>query len=556
MLARLGAEDRLLRVQTGRRAEDDDVDIAVFEHVGERRMPGRVVLSGKILSCIFARLSDGCETHVVDVRYGVCVDFADIAGSDDSDVKLVCHRLPPLTDCILDEVAPSPQFEHCHDRAIVTGCYTRTRQLAMVCRAIPHRLSDESAMKMLQDWYKKDVSLEWAGVCLDLAVAQELFSSHEVDAGSRLLLKTLDPSAMPERGLAVDYGCGYGVLGLAWKATHPGWRVQLIDRDALAVAFSDWNATRLGFDDVEAMCDLGLQRGSDQDRPDLVLWNVPGKIGESVVQALTLDILDRMVAGGLLALVVVHPLADAILSAVASVESVVVEREDAGKEHRVLHIRRLYADAPIFAEDPFTRGVFDRERVLIAGKELEYDLAPVVGLPEFDAPSFGTSMVLDALAALAEDVRRVLVVRPGQGHVPLALAATRDLERIVLLDRDELALRTSARGLELAHTEGAVATARVPLDVDRLGEETVDAAIVLLDDDLRPPVMHWLQDVVTRACVPEAEVIASGKSTQVSRWVAAGKKRGTIRERGASKRRGMRVSMGVRKELASRVAAE
>jgi len=70
-------------------------------------------------------------------------------------------------------------------------------------------------------WYKKQVDLVWRGQRLSLAVAQELFSSHDVDAGSKLLLRSLDPDQFPDAGRAIDFGCGYGVLGLAWQQAKP-----------------------------------------------------------------------------------------------------------------------------------------------------------------------------------------------------------------------------------------------------------------------------------------------------------------------------------------------
>src|SRR5680860_833723 len=106
----------------------------------------------------------------------------------------------------------------------------------------------------VERWHKKDVMLTWNTRQTNYAVAQELFSSHEVDAGSKLLLRSLDVTPFPERGHAIDFGCGYGVLGLAWRDALPGWTVDLVDRDALAVAFSRWNAVRLGLDDGSVTC--------------------------------------------------------------------------------------------------------------------------------------------------------------------------------------------------------------------------------------------------------------------------------------------------------------
>ena len=156
------------------------------------------------------------------------------------------------------------------------------------------------------DWYKKQVTLRWGDLRFDLDVAQELFSSHEVDSGSLLLLRSLAHPQFPRDGRCLDYGCGYGILGIAWKASHPDWDVTLVDREALAVAFSAHNAQRLGY---EVDCIGGLdpldREGSGYD---LLLWNVPGKAGAPVLAELMADSLDALALGGLLALVVVHPL--------------------------------------------------------------------------------------------------------------------------------------------------------------------------------------------------------------------------------------------------------
>src|SRR5215211_6528045 len=73
----------------------------------------------------------------------------------------------------------------------------------------------------LSPWEKKTVTLEWAGLKLPFRVAQELFSSHEIDQGTKLLLRPLDHSALPADPVVLDFGCGYGPLGLAVKARTP-----------------------------------------------------------------------------------------------------------------------------------------------------------------------------------------------------------------------------------------------------------------------------------------------------------------------------------------------
>ena len=61
-------------------------------------------------------------------------------------------------------------------------------------------------------------SFSHKGIDLEFDVAQTLFSGHEIDQGSALLLRSLDV-ATPARVL--DLGCGYGVLGITLARLFP-----------------------------------------------------------------------------------------------------------------------------------------------------------------------------------------------------------------------------------------------------------------------------------------------------------------------------------------------
>ena len=295
-------------------------------------------------------------------------------------------------------------------------------------------------------WHKKNVDLTWNTRKTTYAVAQELFSSHEVDAGSRLLLRSLDLAALPERGHGLDFGCGYGVLGLALRNALPDWTVDLIDRDALAIAFCRWNSERLGFSDGSVACRVGLGVDSAPATGcDLVLWNVPGKAGESVLRTLTADVAEALADGGLAALVVVNPLAPVVREALLADEAVRIVVDQAHAEHSIIHARRVGAGNG--QGDPFDRGVFDRELAEFGVDDFDYDITPVVGVPEYDSYGFASQVLFDALRTVDGDTSTILVQRPGQGHVPLVAANRFRPNRLVLVDRDQLALRASVRAL-------------------------------------------------------------------------------------------------------------
>jgi 16S rRNA (guanine1207-N2)-methyltransferase len=155
--------------------------------------------------------------------------------------------------------------------------------------------------------FKKTVTLDHGGRRLELGVAQELFSSHEVDVGTRLLLRTLAGPEHASRRRVLDLGCGYGPLGLALRAAAADRVVHLVDRDALAVEYSRENAARNRLDEVEVYGSLGYAdvRGSGFD---LIVSNIPAKAGPPVIEQLLLGGAGLLAPGGLVAVVVIAPL--------------------------------------------------------------------------------------------------------------------------------------------------------------------------------------------------------------------------------------------------------
>ena len=139
-----------------------------------------------------------------------------------------------------------------------------------------------AAWKALGPYARGRLQLRALGQTLTLDVPHDVFSSQRIDDGTLLLLEHL-PAAQPRRVL--DLGCGYGALGLPIAARLPKAHFLLIDRDLLAVAASAHNAAALRLANVEAHPGLGY-RGLEGERFDLVLCNVPARIGPRAIRYL------------------------------------------------------------------------------------------------------------------------------------------------------------------------------------------------------------------------------------------------------------------------------
>lgn len=395
------------------------------------------------------------------------------------------------------------------------------------------------------DWYKKDVLLQWERTSLTFAVAQDLFSSHAVDTGSKLLLRSIDPKTFPARGAALDFGCGYGVLGLAWKARKPDWNVRLIDRDALAVEFSAWNAERLGLDSGDGTSwSVGLGPGEPPPAGfDLVLWNVPGKAGEAVLKRLAENVVDTLGRHGVVALVVVNPLAAALHAVYEARQDLDIVHEQRFADHTILHVKRHSSNSQTGNWlEPFERGVFDRDLRGFDTPAGSYTIRPVVGLPEYESLAFDTMMIVSAIEGLPDRPKAVVIAGCGQGHVPVAMHLVHGVVNFTLIDRDLLSLKASARALAaVGPGEGQVRTRAAPdIGVSEPDDAMrVDTAIIRLDDQIPPAVTStMIQDLERRAWDTGLTIVIGGGSTSVSRWLAAVAKRPRWNARSRLKRHG------------------
>ena len=128
-----------------------------------------------------------------------------------------------------------------------------------------------------------------------------LFSPRAVDDGSRLLLRHIE---VPTDADCLDLGCGYGILGVVLARLAPAGHTTLVDEDFVAVDYARNNLVRNGLDNGEALLSNGFDAIRDR-RFDLIVANLPAKVGKELLTIYLHDALTTLRPGGALWMVTV-----------------------------------------------------------------------------------------------------------------------------------------------------------------------------------------------------------------------------------------------------------
>jgi hypothetical protein len=342
----------------------------------------------------------------------------------------------------------------------------------------------------LTTYVNKTVDFKFMGAELRFDLSHALFSSFDIDQGTRLLLKTVArDSVLASAREILDEGCGVGVIGLCVAKAFPKANVSLRDRDSLAVAFALRNRALNKLRGTTAWTDpaTGLSRpakpaprvewgllgdGREGGPFDFVLSNLPAKAGAPVLAAFFTRLSGigsagqaaprapaLLVPGGRAGVVIVKPLAEAAAAWIAEAGLALVA-EAHGSGHNVYIVERRsegpedVAGAAAAARSEGARAELDLDSYLRVESrfklaDLSYRSRGFWGLPEFDTPGYGSSAAAEvALRAFAEaKAAEVLLIEPGVGHLGIWAARELGTKSLTAASRDLLALEATRLNL-------------------------------------------------------------------------------------------------------------
>jgi len=155
--------------------------------------------------------------------------------------------------------------------------------------------------------YRKDIkfSSSLSGHTLNFYSTWGIFSPREIDAGTQLLMKYIKIETDDD---CFDLGCGYGPIGLTMAKLAPQGKTLLVDKDFMAIEYSNKNASINNIDNAKAILSNGFQHIERSMRFNVIASNVPAKVGKEMMSLMLHDAHHHLKDNGKLYLVTVNGL--------------------------------------------------------------------------------------------------------------------------------------------------------------------------------------------------------------------------------------------------------
>ncbi len=187
-------------------------------------------------------------------------------------------------------------------------------------------------------YFKKEISYSFEGKTYYFDLGETLFSTFAIDHGTDFLLRNLASEVEPKRIL--DLGCGYGPIGIVLASKFPNSEVIMVDRDLLAVRYTNYNIKKNKLTNASAIGSVGMEALMPQ-KFDLIVSNIPAKIGdEAIAQEFILKPYESLNQGGELWVVVVNAL-NRLIPKVGSQNDLNLKMIKSRKGHTIYRIKKL-----------------------------------------------------------------------------------------------------------------------------------------------------------------------------------------------------------------------
>ena len=124
------------------------------------------------------------------------------------------------------------------------------------------------------------------GIAVEFIVEPGVFSHKRIDPGTKLLLEV---AQIPNEGMVLDLGCGYGVIGIVIAKLNSALKVYMVDINKRAVELAKLNAKLNNVENQVTVLHGDLYEPVDSIVFDLIITNPPFTAGFNVVEKIIIN---------------------------------------------------------------------------------------------------------------------------------------------------------------------------------------------------------------------------------------------------------------------------
>ncbi len=155
----------------------------------------------------------------------------------------------------------------------------------------------------------KTIKAKLLGNVLEFKTTLGLFCPEEIDEGTRMLLEAVGQIEGSNPTSILDIGCGYGPIGIALAKHFPKVRVDMIDKDFVAVDYANKNSkiNNVG-GSTKSFLSNGFSHVDKDKKYDLIVSNLPAKVNKEFFWILFGETFEHLNEGGVFAVVAIGQL--------------------------------------------------------------------------------------------------------------------------------------------------------------------------------------------------------------------------------------------------------
>lgn len=366
----------------------------------------------------------------------------------------------------------------------------------------------------------KRVSFKYHGTKSQFDLSLGLFSSFDIDIGTRLLLKTIAKEVDFTNIISIaDIGCGVGSLSIPLLIKHKNTSLFAADRDALALKFTKHNAelNKIDKNRISYNSSLLFDDFESEKKFNLIISNIPAKIGEPALKNFFDKSIMHLSNNGIVSVVIVNPLLDKTDEILKDKKFKVIYKE-IGKGHTVFHYTiAAHIDNNNASKSDNLGAHYIRIENNFPIGSCNLPMKRVYNLPNFDIPSYRLQLSVEILQ-FCDMGNRQLYIDPVQGHLPLFLNFDRWPKEIHLASRDLLQLKVSKENLFLNGFNGIIETNHISDITDLIEKYEKNSFDQMFIDSNPISKTEWYSDqrnIADRLIKSKGNYFTCGKSSDM-----------------------------------------